>query len=87
MARDDKPPVEVSIQILRQTEKAYLVTDGTTELTPVTNKERMRTFWLPKSQCQWDPENSPEDDEDMTDPGKVFTVTLPYWIALEKGLI
>ncbi len=32
-----------------------------------------KTEWLPKSQCQWD-----EDDK---------TMTMPEWLALEKGFI
>lgn len=32
-----------------------------------------RTEWLPKSQCEWD-----ERDK---------TMTMPEWLALEKGLI
>jgi hypothetical protein len=31
------------------------------------------TVWLPKSQCEWDP-----DDK---------TMTMPEWLAKEKGLI
>lgn len=31
------------------------------------------TVWLPKSQCEWD-----ENDK---------TMTMPEWLALEKGLI
>lgn len=31
------------------------------------------TVWLPKSQCQWD--------------GEEKTMTMPEWLAMEKGLI
>jgi hypothetical protein len=33
----------------------------------------VRTVWLPKSQCEWDPESK--------------TMTLPIWLAEEKELI
>ncbi len=32
--------------------------------------------WLPKSQCELEREE-----------GRVYTVTLPEWLAIEKGLI
>ncbi len=31
------------------------------------------TVWLPKSQCQWDEEDA--------------TMTMPEWLAKEKGLV
>jgi len=32
-----------------------------------------RTVWLPKSQCEWDADTK--------------TMTMPIWLATEKGLI
>lgn len=51
--------IEVSCEIRHETEKAYLIFDGTKEV------------WLPKSQVEV------EDGE----------VTMPEWLAMEKGLI
>ncbi len=31
------------------------------------------TTWLPKSECTWDPDNR--------------TMTVPEWLAIEKGLV
>lgn len=44
-----------------ETEKAYRFYDG--------GKEE----WLPKSQCEWDPDSK--------------TMTMPEWLAKEKGFI
>lgn len=81
---NDRTPVECSVQIIRTTEKAFLVTDGTTEPNKQ-GKSKAKTFWLPKSQCTW-PDNADMDIEDH-DPNTVYTVQLPMWLATEKGLI
>lgn len=52
---------DVAGETRAETELAYLFFDGDQEV------------WLPKSQCQWDP-----DDR---------TMTMPVWLAQEKGLI
>jgi hypothetical protein len=53
--------VDIAGELQVETEKAYRFFDGT------------RTVWLPKSQCQWDP-----DDKIMT---------MEEWLAVEKELI
>ena len=53
--------VDIAGEIRHETEKAYLFYDGIKEI------------WIPKSQCQWDP-----DAKEMT---------MPEWIAKDKGLI
>lgn len=55
------PLVDIAGELQGETEKAYRFFDGT------------RTVWLPKSQCQWDP-----DDK---------TMTMEEWLAKEKELI
>lgn len=66
-------PFECTVQVIRETEKAFLVTQG---LKGPGNK--LLTHWLPKSQCSW-PDGEPE-------PDATLTVELPEWLALEKGL-
>lgn len=53
--------VDIAGEIEGETDKAFRFNDGT------------RTVWLPKSMCQWDP-----DDR---------TMALPEWLATEKGLV
>ncbi len=53
--------VDISGELQAETEKAYLLFDGTTKI------------WLPKSQVEWNDETK--------------TMTMPEWMALEKGLI
>ncbi len=52
---------DLSGELRGETEKAWRFYDG---------KE---TVWLPKSQCEWDPDSK--------------TMTVPEWLAQEKGLI
>ena len=56
-----KEVVDLSGEIKGETEKAYRFFDG------------IKTVWIPKSQCQWDP------DEKI--------MTMPEWMAKEKELI
>ena len=53
--------VDISGEIRGETPAAYRFFDGKT------------TVWLPKSQCEWDP-----DDK---------TMAMPSWLAKEKELI
>jgi hypothetical protein len=59
--------IDLSVQKLHETEKAYLVTDSIPE----------KGVWIAKSQC--------ELDESSTKG--IYTLTLPEWLAQEKGLI
>jgi hypothetical protein len=53
--------VDVAGAVLAETGLAFKFDDGA------------RVVWLPKSQCEWDP-----DDE---------TMAMPFWLAKEKELI
>lgn len=59
-----KNPIEVFVEIKRETELAYLVSDGVNE------------FWLPKSQIEVELK---KDDH--------AEITLPEWLAIEKGIV
>ena len=59
MSRSDL--VDIAAELRHETEKAWLFYDGAREV------------WLPKSQCEYDPDDG--------------TVALPEWLAMEKGLI
>ena len=52
---------DIAGEIQGETEKAYRFFDG------------KATVWLPKSQCEWDPDEK--------------TMTMPAWLAKEKELI
>ena len=54
--------IDIACFIKRETERAYCVTD-----------DMKREVWLPKSQCEWDPD------------GRVMT--MPEWLAYEKELL
>ena len=53
--------IDIAGEIWSETEKAYRFRDG------------VIVVWLPKSQCEWDP-----DDK---------TMAMPEWLAREKGLV
>jgi hypothetical protein len=56
-----KELVDIAGEITVETERAWRFSDG------------LRLVWLPKSQCEWDPDQ------------KVMVV--PVWLAKEKELI
>ena len=65
--------VDISLLILHESDKAYLVSEG------LTDKEgKQIKHWLPKSQCQ-------VDEGLETDSSKPVTVTMPRWLFEEKG--
>lgn len=53
--------IEGNLVAPMETEKAYRFTDG------------LRIVWLPKSNCQWDPDTK--------------TMTMPEWLAIDKELV
>lgn len=53
--------IDIAGELQGETEKAYRFFDGT------------RTVWLPKSQCQWDPDEK--------------VMTMEEWLATDKELI
>lgn len=59
--------IDITVQLLRETEAAILVADADPE----------DATWLPKSQVEIEP----------ADNGSLHVVTLPEWLALDKGLI
>lgn len=72
----DKDLVEVACTFVRHTDKAVLVNDGD------------REAWIPKSQIE-DLEYDRYDAEDWYDlePGDSLTMSIPEWLAEDKGLI
>lgn len=63
--------VDVSLQILSETEKAYLVTEG------LRKENKLIQHWVPKSAV---------DGEDLEDRyPKVVVMTMPRWLFEEKG--
>lgn len=73
----DAKLIDIACKVVRETEKGIAIADGTTEqhTDPKTGEitEREKWTWLPKSQV-----------EVNTDEG---TVTMPEWLATEKGLV
>jgi len=56
-----KELADIDATLIMETEKAYKFDVG--------NDEHV---WLPKSQCEWDPDNK--------------QVTIPMWLAVDKGI-
>ena len=75
-----RPPVQIECQIIEEREKAIKVTDGTTEeyQDRQTGETHVGTkwFWIPRSQILG-----------LEREGDKVTLTLPEWLAKEKGLI
>lgn len=65
----DEETVDVYVGIVRETEKAWLVTDGMEEY----------AIWIPKSQVEFDKEDPEEGD--------TVLMTIPKWLAIDKGLV
>lgn len=59
--------------VYHETEKAYLFSDV---------GERAKGVWVAKSQVQWEP-----DGKTAPDGGETGTLTLPAWMASQKGLV
>jgi hypothetical protein len=66
--------IDIDVQIMDEREKAIAVADGSIEATE--RGERIKWFWLPRSQI----EIISRDENDAT-------ITLPRWLAEEKGLV
>lgn len=69
--------VDISCRVAER-EKSIAITDGTIERVEADGggKEREKWFWLPLSQIEV---------EEMPDGSAI--VTMPEWLATEKGLI
>ena len=66
MGRHDNDPIEITVVIIRETDAALLLNDGT-------SKE-----WVPKSQISY---------PDGAGPGDMVEVTMPEWLAQDRGFI
>lgn len=73
MGKDSSIEVAVSFLEHHTDGKAIRVTDGTLD-----DKGKVRTYWLPVSQIEYDGDPS---------VGDVIEITMPEWLALKKGLI
>lgn len=71
MSRSDK--IEVNVVVVHETDRAYLVSDSDTD--------GSIEHWLPKSQTEI------EWTKNRTKRGRIATVTIPGWLAEEKGLV
>jgi hypothetical protein len=78
-----KTLTDVAVTVRQIREKAIAVADGTTKewMDPDTGvvSEKEAWYWLPKSQIEVDPEDY--------EAGDAVTVTLPEWLATDKGLL
>ena len=74
---NEKPElVEIDCQIAQEREKAIAITDGTEEDDPRAGGKRLKWYWLPKSQITILPHGE----------GR-FLVSIPAWLAKEKGFV
>ena len=73
MPRPEPAPIDVEVALFHETEKAYLV--GTSD-------DREKAVWVPKSQCEL-------GDERKGRSGRydIYELTLPQWLAEDKGLV
>ena len=68
---------EYTVQLIRETDMAFLVSDGDTEC------------WLPKSKCEEIRRSAPDKVltvDTCTEP-VMITIDVPDWLAQDKGLI
>lgn len=68
---------DVTMDFVRETEKAICVSDGTLD-----DKGKRVDHWLPKSQIEYEFDNGRSTTE-----RKLVTITAPEWLLKEKGLI
>lgn len=66
--------IDIACHVVQERDLSIAVVDGTTET--VNGRERQKWFFLPRSQIEV------ELQRDGT-----AIVTLPYWLAVEKGLV
>jgi hypothetical protein len=73
--------VDIECYIMAEREKAIAIWDGVSMEDGLPDrktgeiKPRKKWAWIPRSQIE------------ITPNGKTFTVTMPEWLATEKGLI
>ena len=64
--------IDIAAELRHETDKAYLIYDGRSQIKKGDTTPSDLLIWIPKSQC--------ENNDDGT-------FTLPYWLAMEKGFI
>lgn len=64
--------IDIAAELRHETDKAYLIYDGRSEVKKGDTASSELRIWIPKSQCEMN------DDK---------TFTMPEWLALEKGFI
>lgn len=65
--------IDIAAELRHETDKAYFVYDGRSEIKKGDTVKSELRIWLPKSQVEYN-----EDDG---------TFAMPEWLALEKGFI
>jgi hypothetical protein len=71
-----KELIDISVMLRHETANAYLVTDGRTEIKKGDTAPSELRVWVPKSQCELEIVGN-----------KSAILTMPEWLALEKGFI
>lgn len=71
--RSNYETIDIAVVVVHETPRAYLVADADTD--------GSIEHWLPKSQTQI------EWSKARTKRGRIATVTIPEWLAEEKGLM
>jgi len=66
-----KNPIEICLYIIAETDRAFLVTDEEGE-------NNLRGKWIPKSQIELEQDAGPRD---------TIIITMPEWLAIEKGFV
>lgn len=70
-----KELVDIAVMIRHETDSAYLLADGRTEIKKGDTAPSELRVWVPKSQIE------------IEIAGKSAIATMPEWLALEKGFI
>ncbi len=64
--------IDITAELRHETDKAYLIFDGRTEIKKGDTVPSEVRVWIPKSKVEYDGNK---------------TFTMPEWLALEKGFI
>lgn len=67
---------DVDCYFRRETEKGVAVADGTKFVDPKTKEHKEKWFWLPRSLIEIEQKK-----------GDHVVITMPRWLAEEKGLV
>ena len=66
---------DIECKIIQEKEKCIVITNGENEM--FRNYSREKWYFLPKSLTEYDKQHN----------GKVTIITIPVWLAEEKGLV